>query len=152
MATASSPILLHPIPIRRRRRPAPICSRSDHLSQAPLLHTRRLLLSSPAIFLALSSPAIAEDIPLFGLRKKLRNIEEKAEEIIKEGEKAVEEGILAAEKDVEAAAEEGIAAAEGISVVGDFAQACAVVGAEVVGLLVGVSVVNGILGPEGRSS
>ncbi|XP_020593720.1 uncharacterized protein LOC110033902 [Phalaenopsis equestris] len=141
MASNFTPLLLHPPPIRRRTQ-----------LELPLLPTRRLVLFSPAIFLMLSSPARAQDIPLFGLRKKLKKLEEDAVEVVKEGEKVVEEGIVAAEKEV-VAAEEGIAAAAaaaGFGAFGDLAQAEAVAGVEVVGVLVGLSVVNGILGPEGR--
>ncbi|PKU67142.1 uncharacterized protein LOC110097371 [Dendrobium catenatum] len=144
MASASAPLVLHMSPIRRHS--STICSQSEH----PLIPTRRLVLSSPAIFLMLSSTAKAEDIPLFGLRKKLKNLEEDAVEVVKEGEKVVEEGIAAAEKEVVAAEEEIVAAAAGVGVFGDLAQAGVVAGAEVVGVLIGLSVVNGILEPEVR--
>lgn len=73
---------------------------------------------------------------------------------MEEGEKAVEKGIAAAEKGIVAAekeiqaAEEGIVASADVGVAGDLLQAGAVAGAEAVGVLVGVSVVNGILAPE----
>lgn len=64
-----------------------------------------------------------------------------------EGEKAVEKGIEAAEKEIQAA-EEGIVASAGIGIASDLLQAASLAGAEAVGVLVGVSVVNGILAPE----
>ena len=118
--------------------------------------------------LSLSAPlalhvaaAKAQDIPLFGLRKNLKRIEEEAEEIVKEGEKAVE-GIV---KEGEKAVEEGIVAAEkeiGAAAVGEatglelglgtgLAQAGAVAAAEAVAVLAAVSVVNGIIGSEARN-
>ncbi|KAG1361470.1 hypothetical protein COCNU_09G009330 [Cocos nucifera] len=148
---ASSPTsLLHPLP--RAPRPAAVrCLAGPASLPQPPAGRRQclllLLLSSPAPLLAGAAPARAQDIPLFGLRKRLKKIEEEAEEIVKEGEKAVEEGFVAAEKEIQAA-EEGIAAEAGVGVAGDLLQAGAVVGAEAVGVLVGVSVVNGILGPE----
>lgn len=97
-----------------------------------------------------------EDIPLFGLRKKLRKAEEEAEVILREGEKALEKGIETAEKGIVTAEKEIVTAEQeietvasfGIGVAGDLAQAGAVVGAELVGVLLASSVVNGILGPE----
>ncbi|KAG6533416.1 uncharacterized protein LOC121978123 [Zingiber officinale] len=102
---------------------------------------------------ALSSPARSEDIPLFGIKKRIKKIEEEAEEIVQEGEKAVEKGIVAAEKGIVAAekeiqAAEGIVASASLSLAGDLLQAGAVAGAEAVGVLVSVSIVNGILAPE----
>lgn len=63
-------------------------------------------------------------------------------EIVTEGEEAVEKEIQAAEQE--------IAGGLGLGIAGDLVQAGAVAGAEAVGVLVGVSVVNGILGPEGK--
>ncbi|MQL81333.1 hypothetical protein Taro_013787 [Colocasia esculenta] len=128
--------------------------------RAPAVGRRQsLLLLSVSAPLALGlAPARAEDIGLFGLRKKLRTIEEEAEEVVREGERAVEKGIEAAEKEIQVAEKEIGAAAAGaatgleLGLGGDLAQAGAVAAAEVVGVLAAVSVVNGILGPEGRSS
>lgn len=143
MATALSSSLLHSLPVDRRAitagdisppSPSPLRRRSLSL----------LLLSSPAISaLSFAAPSKAQDIPIFGLRKKL----EKAEEIVKEGEQAIEKEIQAAEQGIEAA-EGGLGLAFGVS--GDLFQAAAVAGAEAVGVLVGVSVVKGILGPESK--
>ncbi|XP_074580858.1 uncharacterized protein LOC141837336 [Curcuma longa] len=91
--------------------------------------------------------ARSEDIPLFGIRKRIKKIEEEAEEIVQEGEKAVQKGIVAAEKEIQAA-EEGIVASASLGLAGDLLQAGAVAGAEAVGVLVSVSIVNGILAPE----
>ncbi|KMZ62717.1 hypothetical protein ZOSMA_44G01170 [Zostera marina] len=102
-----------------------------------------LLLSSAAV----SLPARAENIPLFGFRKKLKNIEKEAEEIVKEGEQAVEKGIVKAEKTVVEGimtTEEEIIAAEA-KVQSGLIQAGAVAAAEALSVIVGVSVVNGIL-------
>lgn len=111
---------------------------------------------------AIERPSNAVDIPLFGLRKKLKNAEEEAEEIVKEGFEAaekgietVEKGMLTAEKGIETA-EEGIEKAEkGIETVlgfGGLAQAGVVAGAEVVGIVIATSIVNAILGPEAQKS
>ncbi|GAA0147699.1 hypothetical protein LIER_07336 [Lithospermum erythrorhizon] len=121
-----------------------------------------LLITTPMALRALQLPAKAEDIPLFGLRKKLKKVEEVAEEVVKEGFQAADKGIEAAEKGLETA-EKGIEAAEkGLETAekeiettvsfGGLAQAGAVVGAEVVGVLVATSVVNGILGPESQKT
>lgn len=90
---------------------------------------------------ARQQPAIAQDIPLFGLRRKV----EKAEEILKEGIETAEKGVETAEREIEAA-EIGIETAVSFD---GLAQAGAVAGAEAVGVLVATSVVKGILGPEG---
>lgn len=112
---------------------------------------RQLLLSLTAATTTLKAfelPSRAEDIGLFGLRKKLKKVEEEAEEIVKEGLETADKGIVAAEKGVEAAEEE----IESALSFNGLAQAGAVAGAEVVGVLVASSIVNGILGPEGQKS
>ncbi|OAY33872.1 hypothetical protein MANES_13G132100v8 [Manihot esculenta] len=111
-----------------------------------------LLTAIPALTVR-ESASNAEDIPLFGLRKKLKKAEEKAEEIVKEGFEAAEKGLETAEKGI-VTAEKGIETAEreieeAVSF-GGLAQAGAVAGAEVVGVLVATSVVNGILGSEAK--
>ncbi|KAF8015497.1 hypothetical protein BT93_H1114 [Corymbia citriodora subsp. variegata] len=113
------------------------------------------LLTASTALAAAPRPSAAQDIPLFGLRKKLKKAEEEAEEIVKEGFETAEKGIVAAEKGI-VAAEKGIETAEReieaeVSF-GGLAQAGAVAAAEVVGVLVATSVVNGILGPEGQRS
>ncbi|PHT91541.1 hypothetical protein T459_06654 [Capsicum annuum] len=114
------------------------------------------LVTATTVVKALEMPSKAADIGLFGLRKKLKKVEEEAEELVKEGFEAADKGIVAAEKGI-VAAEKGIEAAEkGLieSTVsfGGLAQAGAVAGAELVGVLVAGAVVNGILGPEAQKS
>lgn len=74
---------------------------------------------------------------------------------MKEGFEVAEKGIEAAERGIEEA-ERGIETAEreieAAVRFGGLAQAGAVAAAEVVGVLVATSVVNGILGPEGQRS
>ncbi|KAM3286257.1 hypothetical protein P3S67_025056 [Capsicum chacoense] len=141
--------------------------------QTPMaLPGRRQLISlvtATTVVKALEMPSKAADIGLFGLRKKLKKVEEEAEELVKEGFEAADKGIVAAEKGI-VAAEKGIEAAEkglvnaekGIEAAeekiestvsfGGLAQAGAVAGAELVGVLVAGAVVNGILGPEAQKS
>ncbi|PPD88810.1 hypothetical protein GOBAR_DD14216 [Gossypium barbadense] len=104
----------------------------------------------------------AEDIPLFGFRKKLKSAEEEAVEIVKEGletaEKGletaergiftVEKGLKTAEKKIETAEKE-IESAVGF---GALAQAGAVAGAEFLGVVVATSIVNGVLAAEAPKS
>ncbi|XP_030462626.2 LOW QUALITY PROTEIN: uncharacterized protein LOC115682527 [Syzygium oleosum] len=146
---------------RGKSRPLPAPLRPTRPAAAVLLPGRRqmaLLLAASTALTAAPRPsaaAAAQDIPLFGLRKKLRKAEEEAEEIVKEGFEVAEKGIEAAEKGIEKA-ERGIETAEreieaAVSF-GGLAQAGAVAAAEVVGVLVATSVVNGILGPEGQRS
>ncbi|KAJ4776250.1 hypothetical protein LUZ62_060507 [Rhynchospora pubera] len=166
MATAtttstSASLLLHTSPLSRR-------TTSVRLSAISTPHRRRSLLlfiALPAPFLAITSPSRAADIGLFGIRKRLEKIEEEAaevvkeseklaEEVVKEGEEAVVKEIKTAEKEIESAAAAVAAeagAGAGFQIAGDLVQAGAVAGAEAVGVLVGLSVVNGILGPEGQN-
>ncbi|KAB2617962.1 hypothetical protein D8674_013831 [Pyrus ussuriensis x Pyrus communis] len=122
---------------------------------------RQLALSltwTAALAAAAAKEAKAEDIGLFGLRRKVKEAEKEAEVIVKEGFETVEKGLESAEKGLESAekgiesvergietAEEGVEAALSF---GGLAQAGAVAGAEVVGVLVATSIVNGILGPD----
>ncbi|KAG0474735.1 hypothetical protein HPP92_014421 [Vanilla planifolia] len=106
----SSASLLFPPPIRHRTAVLRCVSEERH-TECALLSRRQALhivVSSPAIVLARPGPAGAEDIPLFGIRKRLKKIEEEAVEVVNESEKVVEEGLAVAEKEVEAAAEEGL--------------------------------------------
>ncbi|CAI0554342.1 unnamed protein product [Linum tenue] len=86
----------------------------------------------------------AQDIPLFGLKRKLKKAEEEAELLVKEGFETAEKGLETAEKGL-VTAEIGIE--EAVSF-GGLAQAGAVFGAEAVAVLVATSVVSGILGPD----
>ena len=75
--------------------------------------------------------------------------------IVKEGFEAADKGLETAERGIEAA-EQGIVTAEkeiesAVSF-GGLAQAGAVAGAEVLGVLVATSIVNAILGPEPQNS
>jgi len=113
------------------------------------------LLTASTALTAKESVSMAQDIPLFGIRKSLKKAEEKAEEIVKEGFESAEKGLETAEKGLEKA-ELGLEEAEkeietGVGL-GSLAQAIVVAGAEVFGLLVASAVVNGILGPEGSKS
>ncbi|KAI4330324.1 hypothetical protein MLD38_028622 [Melastoma candidum] len=157
MATACSTIL-RSIPTRSEVRIPPPAVR-----EARPFPTRRqaLFLTSSALLLR-PNPSLAEDIPLFGLRKKLKKVEEEAEVIVKEGFEAAEKGVEAVEKGVEAV-EEGVVTVErGVVAVekgveeavsfGGYAQAGAVAAAEVFGVVVATAIVNGILGPEGQRS
>ncbi|KAF3341107.1 hypothetical protein FCM35_KLT09951 [Carex littledalei] len=139
-ATATSSLLLHPSPLSRRT----AVSTSSLPSRR---HSLLLLLSLPAPFLAVTAPpSRAADIGFFGIRKRdLVKLEQEAVEVVKEGEEAVEKEIESAAAAV--AAEAGGAGA-GLPIAGDLVQAGAVAGAEAVGVLVGLSVVNGILGTE----
>ncbi|CAI9110054.1 OLC1v1010016C1 [Oldenlandia corymbosa var. corymbosa] len=148
----------------RRDHPSPPNSQLTKLSPAVIPGRRQLLLLTTATtaFKAVELPSRADDIGLFGLRKKLKKAEEQAEELVKESFEAADKGIEAAGKGIEAAekgletAEKGLEAAEKeieetVSF-GALAQAGAVAGAEFVGVLVATSIVNGILGPEAQKS
>ncbi|XP_027078249.1 uncharacterized protein LOC113753540 [Coffea eugenioides] len=121
-----------------------------------------LLMTATTALKAGEMPSRAQDIGLFGLRKKLKKAEEAAEEIVREGFEAADKGIEVAGKGIEAAekglktAEKDIVSAEkqieGAVSFGGFAQAGVVAGAEFVGVLVATSVVDGILGPEAQKS
>ncbi|XP_058777934.1 uncharacterized protein LOC131652163 [Vicia villosa] len=113
------------------------------------------LLSASTALTARESVSLAQDIPLFGIRKSLKKAEEKAEEIVREGFESAEKGLETAERGLETA-EQGLEAAEkGVETAvsfGGLAQAGVVAGAEVFGVLVASAVVNGILGPEPQKS
>ncbi|KAJ0260400.1 F262 [Hirschfeldia incana] len=131
---------------------------AHHTNPAPLSSSRRNLLFSltaATVVTGLQPASMAETIPLFGIRKKLKKAEEEAVEIVKEGFETAEKGLETAEKGLEAA-EKGVETAEkeietAVSYNG-LTQAGAVVAAEFVGVLVATSVVNGILGPEAQKS
>ncbi|CAN0911896.1 hypothetical protein LINGRAPRIM_LOCUS949 [Linum grandiflorum] len=115
-----------------------------------------LLTAVPALSISVKEPiSRAQDIPLFGLKRKLKKAEEEAELLVKEGFETAEKGLETAEKGLETA-EKGLESAErGIENVlsfGGLAQAGVVAGVEVVAVLLATSVVNGILGPEARNS
>ncbi|KAL5990330.1 hypothetical protein ACLOJK_011228 [Asimina triloba] len=120
---------------------------------------RKCLFALTALTATPQLPSKAEDIPLFGLRKKLRKVEEEAEKVLREGEKAVERGlekaektVLTAEKEIETVEREIGTVGGGFAVAGDLAQAGIVAVAEFLGVLIATAVVNGILGPEAQKS
>ncbi|XVF61927.1 hypothetical protein PTKIN_Ptkin08bG0174300 [Pterospermum kingtungense] len=157
MASTISPPVLHTL--------SPRCVHNEHpgrsVTAAQVLPNRRQLLFflTTTTALTVKTPASnAEDIPLFGLRKKLKSAEEEAVEIVKEGFEAaekgletaekgivtVEKGLKTAEKEIETAEKE-IESAISFSAL---AQAGVVAGAEFLGVVIATSIVNRILGPE----
>jgi len=119
-----------------------------------------LLLLSAAAPAAAAPPADAAGIGLFGIRKKLERAEEAAAEAVREvevaaveaaavGGEAVKDAVVEAEKEAVEVAGEGLQLVTGAELAGDgLVQAAVVAGAEALGVVVGVSVVNGILKPE----
>ncbi|KAJ4714999.1 Synechocystis YCF37 [Melia azedarach] len=153
-STISASVLFQTPSLPRMHTTAPVSCKVHTSKPAPPLHTsrRNLLLFSLTAMPVLTvreSASLAEDIPLFGLRKNLKQAEKEAVEIVKEAEKKIER----AEKEIETAEKEIETAEKEIETSGSFgglAQAGAVAGAEVVGVLVATSVVSGILGPDTR--
>ncbi|CAN1823200.1 hypothetical protein LINPERHAP1_LOCUS30271 [Linum perenne] len=139
---------------RNLPRNAPASSRASHVSLSSRRQMLFLLTAVPALSMK-ESISRAQDIPLFGLKKKLKKAEEEAQQLVKEGFQTAEKGLETAEKGLQTAeiglenAERGI---ENSLSFGGLAQAGAVAGAEAVAVLVATSVVNGILGPEARNS
>ncbi|XP_075517332.1 uncharacterized protein LOC142551780 [Primulina tabacum] len=107
-----------------------------------------LLFAATTALTAMVMPARAQDIPLFGLRKGLRNVEEEAELIVKEGLEATEKEIEVAEKELEMAEKEIEEAVR----TSNLAQAGAVSVAELLGVVIASSIVNAILGPEAKKA
>lgn len=151
-STASS-LLLHAAPAthrHRHRRVAASAVRFDRRSAV-------LLLLSAA---GAAPPANAAGIGLFGIRKKLERAEEAAAEAVRDveeaaveaaavGGEAVKETVVAAGKEAREVAGEGLQLVAGAELAGDgLVQAGVVAGAEALGVVVGLSVVNGILRPE----
>ncbi|CAJ1929851.1 unnamed protein product [Sphenostylis stenocarpa] len=132
------------------------------LTALPSAGRRQLLFFLTASTALTARESVAQDIPLFGIRKSLKKVEEEAEEIVKEGFEAADKGLVAAEQGLVAVeqgletAERGLETAEreieGTVSFGGLAQAGAVAGAEVFGILVATAVVNGILGSEAQKS
>ncbi|CAN0911899.1 hypothetical protein LINGRAPRIM_LOCUS949 [Linum grandiflorum] len=124
-------------------------SRASPVSLSSRRHMLFLLTAVPALSISVKEPiSRAQDIPLFGLKRKLKKAEEEAELLVKEGFETAEKGLETAEKGLESA-ERGI---ENVLSFGGLAQAGVVAGVEVVAVLLATSVVNGILGPEARNS
>uniref|UniRef100_A0A804PPH3 YCF37-like protein n=1 Tax=Zea mays TaxID=4577 RepID=A0A804PPH3_MAIZE len=132
VSIAGSSIRLHVAPPSRRRVSvvsAAAAARLDRRSAALLL----LSTAVPAASAATAPPASAAGIGLFGIRKKLERAEEAAVEAVREKE----------------VASEGLQLVAGAELAGDgLVQAAVVAGAEALGVVVGLSVVNGILKPE----
>ncbi|KAK3159448.1 hypothetical protein QOZ80_2AG0150210 [Eleusine coracana subsp. coracana] len=155
--SATSSIRLHAAPAatycRRRIVVTASASRFDRRSAVLLLVS-----AAGAAAPVAASPANAASIGLFGIRKKLERAEEAAAEAVRDveeaavevGEEAVKETVEAAEKEVMDVAGEGMQlVAGGEELAGNgLVQAAVVAGAEAVGVVVGLSVVNGILKPE----
>ncbi|KAG9446829.1 hypothetical protein H6P81_012957 [Aristolochia fimbriata] len=144
MANASSNLLLNP-PLRRAQGGRRIvCAATPPRVRPDAIRGRRqcllLLTASTAVSATTIAPALAENIPLFGIRQKLRKAEKETEEILRKGEQVAEEGLEAAEKGIETAkqgietAEKEIVAAEEVVEsslsFGGLAQAGVVLGAE----------------------
>ncbi|KAE9596629.1 hypothetical protein Lal_00007670 [Lupinus albus] len=120
------------------------------------------LLTASTALTSREAVSLAQDIPLFGIRKSLKKVEEQAEEIVREGFEAADKGLQTAEKGLQTA-EKGLQSAgreletvekEVSSAVnfGGLAQAGVVAGAEFFGVVVALAVVNGILGSEAQRS
>ncbi|KAL5725336.1 hypothetical protein ACHQM5_008491 [Ranunculus cassubicifolius] len=113
----------------------------------PSLLSRRqslFIVTAPMSLAVMELTAKAEDIGLFGLRKKLKKVEEEAVELVKEGVQGIEN----VEKEAEREIEQEKAALSSGGGEGALAQAGLVLGVETVGVLVATSVVNGILASE----
>ncbi len=159
MASTISPPILQSLLLRGARNAhGPKSLLASFTNRRQLLF---VLTVTPALTIR-ESASLAEDIPLFGLKKKLKKAEEEAEKLVKEGFETAEKGVETAEKGIETVergietAEKGIETAEreieGAVNFGGLAQAGVVAGAEVVGVLVATSIVNGILEPESQKS
>ncbi|XVE87226.1 hypothetical protein DITRI_Ditri18aG0099200 [Diplodiscus trichospermus] len=166
-STISPPVLnsLSALCVRNAHPGRSVNAQVSNPASAVTLPSRRQLLFflTATTALTIREPASnAEDIPLFGLRKKLKSAEEEAVEIVKEGFEAAEKGLESAEKGI-VTVEKGLKTAEkeietaekeiesAVSF-GALAQAGAVAGAEFLGVVVATAIVNGILGPEGQKS
>ncbi|XVF17787.1 hypothetical protein REPUB_Repub10bG0153800 [Reevesia pubescens] len=163
MASTVSPTVLHSLSVRCVSNAHPGRSVKAQVSKpvsvVSLPNRRQLLFFLTTTTTALTvreAASNAEDIPFFGLRKKLKSAEEEAVEIVKEGFETAERGIVTVEKGLKTAEKEIETAEKEIeeSAVsfGALAQAGAVAGAEFLGVVVGTSIVNGILGPEAQKS
>ncbi|KAE8697338.1 Cold acclimation protein WCOR413 family [Hibiscus syriacus] len=154
MASTISPSMLHSLSVH--------CAHTSHRGQsfkayaskpapAVYLSNRRQLLFFLTTSTALTvteKKSNAEDIPLFGFRKKLKKAEEEAVEIVKEGLETAGKEMFTVEKELKAA-EKGIESAVSFSAL---AQAGTVAGAEFLGVVVATSIVNGILSADAPKS
>ncbi|KAK8566262.1 hypothetical protein V6N13_021335 [Hibiscus sabdariffa] len=161
MASTISPPMLHSLSVHCAHTSHRVRSVKAHVSKpAPsvsLSNRRQLLffLGTTTALTVSEKKSIAEDIPLFGFRKKLKNAEEEAVEIVKGGLETAEKGLVTAEKEI-ITVEKKIETAEkeiGSAVsFGALAQAGTVAGAEFLGVVVATSIVNGILAAEAPKS
>lgn len=133
-----------------RVHPAPQKAHISKHAQVALPSRRQclLLFTATTALTAMEMPARAQDIPLFGIRKGLRKVEEEAELIVKEGLEAAEKEIEVAEKEVEMAEKEIEEAVR----TSNLAQSAAVAVAELLGVVIASSIVNAILGPEAKNA
>ncbi|KAK8587577.1 hypothetical protein V6N13_086557 [Hibiscus sabdariffa] len=154
MASTISPPMLRSLSVqcvhnshRGRSVKAHVCKPAPAVS---LSNRRQLLffLTATTALTATEKNSNAEDIPLFGFRKKLKKAEEEAVEIVKEGLVTAEKELKTAEKKIETA-EKDIESAVSF---GALAQAGTVAGAEFLGVVVATSIVNGILAAEAPKS
>ncbi|KAF6166548.1 hypothetical protein GIB67_005410 [Kingdonia uniflora] len=159
---ATTTLLLHTISSTRANPSLRTCCTSPPSPSPSNSNPNALTGRRQSIFLLTASTMLtavaatrAEDIPLFGLRKKLKKVEEEAVVIVKEGFETAEKGLETAEIGIETV-EKGIETAEKevetVLGFGNLAQAGVVAAAEVVGVVIATSIVNGILGPEGQKS
>ncbi|KAL5147128.1 hypothetical protein HKD37_06G016868 [Glycine soja] len=70
------------------------------LTALPSVGRRQFLffLTATTAFTVREATSVAQDIPLFGIRKSLKKAEEEVEEIVKEGFEAADKGLVATEK------------------------------------------------------
>ncbi|CAN6239067.1 unnamed protein product [Urochloa humidicola] len=156
ISTACS-ICLHAAPPARRRGSVVASAVRFDRRSAVLILLSAAGAPAPA---ATAPPANAAGIGLFGIRKKLERAEEAAAEAVRDveeaaveaaavGGEAMKEAVIEAEKEAGEVAGEGLQLVAGAELAGDgLVQAAVVAGAEALGVVVGLSVVNGILKPE----
>ncbi|KAE8665933.1 hypothetical protein F3Y22_tig00112523pilonHSYRG00154 [Hibiscus syriacus] len=161
MASTTSPPMLHSLSVHCAQTSSRGRSVKAYVSKpapAVSLSNRRQLLFFLTTTTALNvteKKSNAEDIPLFGFRKKLKKAEEEAVEIVKEGLETAEKGVVTAgieiftvEKELKTAEKE----IESAVSFGALAQAGTVAGAEILGVVVATSIVNGILAADAPKS
>ncbi|KAL4351681.1 hypothetical protein GQ457_06G035770 [Hibiscus cannabinus] len=155
MASTISPPMLRSLSVHQclhnSHRGRSVKAHVSRPAQAVSLSNRRQLLfflTATTALTATEKNSNAEDIPLFGFRKKLKKAEEEAVEIVKEGLVTAEKELKTAEKKIETA-EKDIESAVSF---GALAQAGTVAGAEFLGVVVATSIVNGILAAEAPKS
>ncbi|KAF7081320.1 hypothetical protein CFC21_085274 [Triticum aestivum] len=148
--SATSSLALHAAPSAARRRMRSVVASATRFDRRSAV---LLLLSAAGAGSSLAAVApsanAAGSIGLFGIRKKLERAEEAAREVGEAAVEAVEAGGEAVAEAGKEVAGEGMQLAAEAGLAGDaLVQAGVVAGAEALGVLVGLSVVNGILKPE----